>query len=95
MRRKRIPYYFPHKFASWHDLEADPIGNDGEEINDEYEDFGKTILTTHVVNVSLNESLNEWRFSNAEISTIKAINLTQLDSLHIAHTYLEPFLVGI
>ena len=40
MKRKRIPYYFPHsKFDLWRDLVADP--NEGDEINDEYEDFGK------------------------------------------------------
>ena len=40
MKRKRIPYYFPHsKFDLWRDLFADL--NEGDEINDEYEDFGK------------------------------------------------------
>ena len=40
MKRKRIPYYFPHsKFDLWRDLVADP--NEGDEMNDEYEDFGK------------------------------------------------------
>ena len=40
MKRKRIPYYFPHsKFDLWRDLVANP--NEGDEINDEYEDFGK------------------------------------------------------
>lgn len=38
MKRKRIPYYFPHsKFDLWRDLVADP--NEGDEMNDEYEDF--------------------------------------------------------
>ena len=48
MKRKRIPYYFPHsKFDLWRDLVADP--NEGDEINDEYEDFGKlTYLSIYI-----------------------------------------------
>ena len=54
MKRKRIPYYFPHsKFDLWRDLVADP--NEGDEMNDEYEDFGKlfniitSVLTYHSI----------------------------------------------
>ena len=46
MKRKRIPYYFPHsKFDLWRDLVSDP--KEGDDLNDEYEDFGK--LTYHSI----------------------------------------------